>query len=140
MDAMSDTRSWNDKVIDEFRANEGRVGGPFEGAPLLLLHHIGAKSGTERVTPMMYQAVGDDLAVFASYAGEDVHPAWYHNLLANPDVTAEVGTETVALRARDLPADERAPIWEKQKADYPGFAGYEQKTSRTIPVVLLERR
>lgn len=137
---MSDTRSWNDQVIDEFRANEGRVGGPFEGAPLLLLHHIGAKSGTERVTPMMYQAVGDDLAVFASYAGVDVHPAWYHNLLANPDVTAEVGTETVALRARDLPADERAPIWEKQKADYPGFAGYEQKTSRTIPVVLLERR
>ena len=105
-----------------------------------MLHHIGAKSGTERVTPMMYQAVGDDLAVFASYAGEDVHPAWYHNLLANPDVTAEVGTDTVALRARDLPADERAPIWEKQKADYPGFAGYEQKTSRTIPVVLLERR
>jgi deazaflavin-dependent oxidoreductase (nitroreductase family) len=140
MGAMSDTRSWNDQVIDEFRANEGRVGGPFEGAPLLLLHHIGAKSGTERVTPMMYQAVGDDLAVFASYAGEDVHPAWYHNLLANPDVTAEVGTDTVALRARDLPADERAPIWEKQKADYPGFAGYEQKTSRTIPVVLLERR
>lgn len=137
---MSDTRSWNDQIIDEFRANEGRVGGPFEGAPLLLLHHIGAKSGTERVTPMMYQAVGDDLAVFASYAGEDVHPAWYHNLLANPDVTAEVGTDTVALRARDLPADERAPIWEKQKADYPGFAGYEQKTSRTIPVVLLERR
>jgi deazaflavin-dependent oxidoreductase (nitroreductase family) len=140
MGAMSDTRSWNDQVIDEFRANEGRVGGPFEGAPLLLLHHIGAKSGTERVTPMMYQAVGDDLAVFASYAGEDVHPAWYHNLLANPDVTAEVGTDTVALHARDLPADERAPIWEKQKADYPGFAGYEQKTSRTIPVVLLERR
>jgi deazaflavin-dependent oxidoreductase (nitroreductase family) len=137
---MNDTRSWNDQVIDEFRANEGRVGGPFEGAPLLLLHHIGAKSGTERVTPMMYQAVGDDLAVFASYAGEDVHPAWYHNLLANPDVTAEVGTDTVALHARDLPADERAPIWEKQKADYPGFAGYEQKTSRTIPVVLLERR
>ena len=137
---MSDTRSWNDQIIDEFRANEGRVGGPFEGAPLLLLHHIGAKSGTERVTPMMYQAVGDDLAVFASYAGEDVHPAWYHNLLANPDVTAEVGTDTVALRARDLPPDERAPIWEKQKADYPGFAGYEQKTSRTIPVVLLERR
>jgi deazaflavin-dependent oxidoreductase (nitroreductase family) len=140
MGAMSDTRSWNDQIIDEFRANEGRVGGPFEGAPLLLLHHIGAKSGTERVTPMMYQAVGDDLAVFASYAGEDVHPAWYHNLLANPDGMAEVGTDTVALRARDLPADERAPIWEKQKADYPGFAGYEQKTSRTIPVVLLERR
>jgi len=130
---MSDTRSWNDRIIDEFRANEGRVGGPFEGAPLLLLHHIGAKSGTERVTPMMYQAVGDDLAVFASKAGADTDPDWYRNLLAHPDVEAEVGTGTVALRARDLPADERAPIWEKQKQDYPGFAGYEEKTSRTIP-------
>ena len=134
---MSD---WNQQIIDEFRANEGRVGGPFEGAPLLLLHHLGRKSGTERVTPMMYQAVGDDLAVFASKAGADTDPDWYRNLLAHPDVEAEVGTATVALRARDLPADERAPIWEKQKRDYPGFAGYEEKTSRTIPVVLLERR
>ncbi|MDD7968491.1 nitroreductase family deazaflavin-dependent oxidoreductase [Actinomycetospora lemnae] len=134
---MSD---WNQQIIDEFRANEGRVGGNFEGAPLLLLHHIGRKSGTERVTPMMYQAVGDSYAVFASKAGADTHPDWYHNLLAHPDVSAEIGTETVELRARDLAADERSPIWEKQKQDYPGFAGYESKTDRTIPVVLLERR
>ncbi|GAA4885081.1 nitroreductase family deazaflavin-dependent oxidoreductase [Actinomycetospora straminea] len=134
---MSD---WNQQIIDEFRANEGRVGGNFEGAPLLLLHHIGRKSGTERVTPMMYQAVGDSYAVFASKAGADTHPDWYRNLLEHPDVSAEIGTETVELRARDLEADERAPIWEKQKQDYPGFAGYETKTDRTIPVVLLERR
>jgi deazaflavin-dependent oxidoreductase (nitroreductase family) len=134
---MSD---WNQKIIDEFRANDGKVGPPFEGAPLLLLHHIGRKSGTERVTPMMYQAVGDAYAVFASKAGADTHPDWYRNLLEQPDVTAEVGTDTVALHARDLSADEREPIWEKQKKAYPGFAGYEEKTSRTIPVVLLERR
>ena len=137
---MADYEDWNKKIIDEFRANDGRVGGPFEGAPMVLVHHTGAKSGTERVNPMMYQQVGDAYAVFASAAGADRNPAWYHNLLANPDVTAEVGTDTVTLHARDLPAAERAPIWEKQKADYPGFAGYEQKTSRTIPVVLLERR
>lgn len=133
-------KNWNQQIIDEFRANDGKVGGPFEGAPLLLLHHIGRKSGTERVTPMMYQAVGDGYAVFASKAGADTHPDWYRNLLEHPDVTAEIGTDTVALRARDLPADERDPVWEKQKADYPGFAGYEAKTDRTIPVVLLERR
>jgi deazaflavin-dependent oxidoreductase (nitroreductase family) len=137
MAGMSD---WNQKIIDEFRANDGKVGPPFEGAPLLLLHHIGRKSGTERVTPMMYQAVGDAYAVFASKAGADTHPDWYRNLLEQPDVTAEVGTDTVALHARDLSADEREPIWEKQKKAYPGFAGYEEKTSRTIPVVLLERR
>ena len=134
---MSD---WNQRIIDEFRTNGGRVGGNFEGAPLLLLHHLGRKSGTERVSPMMYQPAGDDLAVFASKAGADTHPDWYLNLLGHPDVEVEVGTEKVAVRARDLPADERAPIWEKQKQDYPGFADYESKTSRTIPVVLLERR
>ncbi|WP_337993819.1 nitroreductase family deazaflavin-dependent oxidoreductase [Actinomycetospora straminea] len=137
---MAGVSDWNQQIIDEFRANEGRVGGNFEGAPLLLLHHIGRKSGTERVTPMMYQAVGDSYAVFASKAGADTHPDWYRNLLEHPDVSAEIGTETVELRARDLEADERAPIWEKQKQDYPGFAGYETKTDRTIPVVLLERR
>jgi deazaflavin-dependent oxidoreductase (nitroreductase family) len=140
MVTMAELNDWNQQIIDEFRANEGRVGGNFEGAPLLLLHHRGRKSGTERVSPMMYQPVGDDLAVFASKAGADTHPDWYLNLLAHPDVEVEVGTDKVAVRARDLPADERDPIWEKQKQDYPGFAGYESKTSRTIPVVLLERR
>ncbi|CAA9232780.1 MAG: AclJ [uncultured Actinomycetospora sp.] len=137
---MTELNDWNQRIIDEFRTNGGRVGGNFEGAPLLLLHHLGRKSGTERVSPMMYQPVGDDLAVFASKAGADTHPDWYRNLLAHPDVEVEVGTDKVAVRARDLPADEREPIWEKQKQDYPGFAGYESKTARTIPVVLLERR
>jgi deazaflavin-dependent oxidoreductase (nitroreductase family) len=137
---MAGVSDWNQKIIDEFRANDGKVGPPFEGAPLLLLHHVGRKSGSERTTPMMYQAVGDAYAVFASKAGADTHPDWYRNLLEHPDVTAEIGTDTVTLHARDLPADEREPIWEKQKAAYPGFAGYEEKTTRTIPVVLLERR
>lgn len=135
---MSD---WNQTVIDEFRANGGRVGGNFEGAPLLLLHTVGAKSGQPRVSPMMYQDLGDGrLAVFASYAGKDVNPAWYHNLRADPDVTAEIGTGTQPLRARVASSEERAPIWAKQKQDYPGFAGYESKTDRVIPVVILEPR
>ncbi len=136
---MTDMHSWNQQIIDEFRANEGRVGGQFEGAPLLLLHHVGRKTGTERVSPMMYRAVGDGLAVFASKAGADDNPDWYHNLLAHPDTTVEIGTDKVSVRARELPSDERAPIWEAHKSDYPGFAGYEERTNRTIPVVLLER-
>lgn len=131
---------WNDKTIAEFRANGGKVGGNFEGAPLLLLHSTGAKSGQERVNPMMYQAVSDGWAVFASYAGMDVNPAWYHNLRANPDASIEVGTSTVEVTARELSPDEREPVWEQQKRLYPGFADYEQKTDRVIPVMLLTRR
>ena len=133
---MSD---WNDKIITEFRTNSGRVGGPFEGAPLLLLHSTGAKSGLERVSPMMYMQVGDSWAVFASKAGADTNPAWYHNLLAHPEAQIEVGTETIDVIGRDLDDEEREPIWAAQKAAYPGFAGYERKTSRQIPVVLLSR-
>jgi deazaflavin-dependent oxidoreductase (nitroreductase family) len=131
---------WNDKVIAEFRANEGKVGGQFEGAPLLLLHSTGARSGQERVNPMMYQAVGNGFAVFASKAGADTNPDWYHNLRAHPDARIEVGTETIEVTARVLDAEERQPIWEEQKARYPGFADYETKTDRVIPVVMLERR
>ncbi len=131
---------WNAKVIEEFRANGGKVGGSFEGAPLLLLHHRGARSGKERVNPMMYQAVGDGFAVFASAAGADTNPDWYHNLVANPDARVEVGTETLDVRARVLDDAERAPVWEAQKERYPGFADYESKTTRVIPVVMLERR
>lgn len=132
---MSD---WNDKVIAEFRANHGKVGGNFEGAPLLLLHHTGAKTGQERVNPMMYQAVGDGFAVFASKAGADTNPDWYHNLKKNPQARVEVGTETLDVRARVLDPQEREPIWEEQKKRYPGFADYERKTDRVIPVVMLE--
>jgi deazaflavin-dependent oxidoreductase (nitroreductase family) len=131
---------WNDKVIADFRANGGRVGGNFAGAPLLLLHSIGARTAAERVSPMMYQKVGNDWAVFASYAGKDINPSWYHNLKVNPDATIEVGADTVSVTARELTVDERTPIWEEQKRRYPGFADYEAMTKRTIPVMLLTRR
>jgi deazaflavin-dependent oxidoreductase (nitroreductase family) len=134
---MSD---WNSKIIEEFRANGGKVGGGFEGAPLLLLHTTGAKSGQERVNPLAYQEIdGDRIAVFASKAGAPTNPDWYHNLRANPKVTVEVGSETFPAVARVAEADERERIWERQKQDWPGFADYEQKTERSIPVVILER-
>jgi deazaflavin-dependent oxidoreductase (nitroreductase family) len=140
-EAVSD---WNQQIIEEFRSHGGHVGGQFEGAPLLLLHHVGRRSGTERLAPVMYQTVDGGWAVFASKAGAPDNPDWYHNLLANPDVSIEVGDgehiETIPVHARDLPAAERDPVWETQKERYPGFADYERKTSRTIPVVLLERR
>lgn len=134
---MSD---WNRHIIEEFRANGGKVGGDFEGAPLLLLHTTGAKSGQDRVNPVMYRTDGDHLVVFASKAGAPTNPDWYYNLLANPDVSAEVGTETIALRARVANGDERERLWSAQKGEWPGFAEYEQKTTREIPVVVLERR
>ncbi len=138
---MSD---WNQQVIEEFRSHGGRVGGQFEGAPLLLLHHVGRRSGADRLSPMMYQQVGDAYAVFASKAGAPDNPDWYHNLLAHPEVSIEVGDgesiDTVPVRARELPAAERDPVWETQKQRYPGFADYEARTTRTIPVLLLERR
>jgi len=131
--------NFNEKVISEFRANGGKVGGPFEGAPVLLLHHVGAKSGTERVNPLMYQPVGDSFAIFASKAGAPSNPDWYYNLAAHPDTTVEVGTQTVQVRARVAGPDERDPIWEKQKAVAPGFAEYETNAApRQIPVVVLE--
>lgn len=137
---MSDPNDWNARIIEEFRGNGGKVGGQFEGAPLLLLHSTGAKSGTERVSPMMYQAVGDELAVFASKAGAPTNPDWYHNLMATPEAAIEVGTETVGVTARVAEGDERDRIWTKQTADYPGFADYERQTTRQIPVVVLSRR
>ena len=132
---MSD---FNTTIIDEFRSNEGHVGGPFEGAPLLLLHHRGARSGAEHVNPVMYQRVGDSMAVFASKGGAPHNPDWYHNLLAHPEAVVEVGSERVLVVARVAGDDERAPNWEKQKKEFPGFADYERKTARKIPVVILE--
>jgi deazaflavin-dependent oxidoreductase (nitroreductase family) len=114
------------------------VGGNFEGAPLLLLHHRGAKSGTERVSPVMYQQVGDNMAVFASKAGAPTNPDWYYNLIAHPDTVVELGAKTVPVVARVADDDERDPIWERQKKDYPGFADYERATTRRIPVVILQ--
>jgi deazaflavin-dependent oxidoreductase (nitroreductase family) len=137
---MSEANDFNAQVIEEFRANGGRVGGPFEGAPMVLVHHTGAKSGLERVVPLMYRPEGDDIAIFASYAGAPDNPAWFHNLVANPDTTIEIGTETRPVRARVTEGDERKRIWEAQKSEVPQFAEYEAKTEREIPVVVLESR
>jgi deazaflavin-dependent oxidoreductase (nitroreductase family) len=134
---MSD---FNKQVIDEFRANDGKVGGNFEGAPLLLLHTTGAKSGAERVSPIVYQDLDGSVAVFASKAGADTNPDWYHNLVAHPEVSIEIGTETKAVTARVAEGDERETIWARQKDVMPGFADYETKTDRVIPVVVLEDR
>jgi deazaflavin-dependent oxidoreductase (nitroreductase family) len=133
---MSD---WNNDIIEEFRANDGMVGGHFEGRPLLLLHHEGARTGTRRVSPLMYQKVEGGFAVFASKGGADTNPDWFHNLVKHPLARIEVGTDTVDVRARVADGVERDTIWAAQKADYPGFADYERKTSRQIPVVILER-
>jgi deazaflavin-dependent oxidoreductase (nitroreductase family) len=135
---MAEASDWNSKIIAEFRANEGKVGGPFAGAPLLLLHTVGARTGQPRVTPVMYQPVGGSYAIFASKAGAPTHPAWYHNLVANPQVSAEIGSRTVPLTARVAEGEERDRIWAAQKRDQPGFAGYETKTTRQIPVVILD--
>jgi deazaflavin-dependent oxidoreductase (nitroreductase family) len=135
---MTEATDWNSQIIAEFRANGGRIGGQFEGAPLLLLHTVGAKSGQERVNPVMYRAVGDGFAVFATKAGAPTNPDWYHNLLANPRVSAEIGTQTIEADARVADEQERDPIWAAQKQAYPGFADYEQKTTRQIPVVILD--
>ena len=132
---MSD---WNTQIIEEFRANGGKVGGQFEGAPLLLLHSTGAKSGQERVNPMMYQADGDNFAVFASKAGAPTNPDWYHNLIANPRASIEVGDRTVDVVARVAEGQDRERLWSRQKELYPGFADYEAKTNREIPVIVLE--
>jgi deazaflavin-dependent oxidoreductase (nitroreductase family) len=133
---MSD---WNTAVIEEFRANDGKVGGNFEHIPLLLLHTTGAKTGKERVNPLAYQAVGDDVAVFASKGGSPTHPDWYRNLVAEPRATIEIGSETFPVRARVANGEERERIWSVQKERVPGFADYEQRTARQIPVVVLER-
>jgi deazaflavin-dependent oxidoreductase (nitroreductase family) len=135
---MPDMTDWNSKIIEEFRASEGKVGGPFQGAALLLLHTVGAKTGQQRVNPMMYQPVDGGYAVFASKGGAPTHPDWYHNVLAHPRVTAEIGTSTVELLARVAEGAERERIWAAQKAAHPGFADYERKTTRQIPVIILE--
>lgn len=137
---MSERDEWNRRVIEEFRVNGGKVGGQMEGWQIVLLHHTGAKSGVERVNPLVYQQVDDDtLAVFASKGGAPAHPDWYHDLLANPDATIEIGTETRRVRARLAEGDERTRIWEAQKEAMPQFAEYEQTSGREIPVFVLER-
>jgi deazaflavin-dependent oxidoreductase (nitroreductase family) len=135
---MVEVSDWNRRVIEEFRANGGRVAS-FAHQPLLLLHHRGARTGIERVNPLALQELDGGYAVFASKGGAPTNPDWYHNLVANPDAAVEIGERTVEVRARVAGAEERDRIWEEQKRRNPAFAEYEHKTTRTIPVVVLER-
>jgi deazaflavin-dependent oxidoreductase (nitroreductase family) len=128
---------FNARVITEFRANHGKVGGDFAGAPLLLLHTVGARSGRPRVNPMMYLPDEGRYLVFASKAGSDRHPDWYHNLLAHPEVKIEVGDEILTVRAVELRGAERDAHFAEQARRYPGFAGYQRRTDRVIPVIAL---
>src|SRR5262245_10822248 len=129
----------NRHVIAEFRAKAGKVGGPFEGRPLLLLTTTGAKSGQPRTSPLVYTTDGDRLVVIASKGGAPTNPAWYHNLRANPEVTLEVGTERFPARATVATGQERERLFAAQAALMPGFADYQRKTTRQLPVVTFER-
>jgi deazaflavin-dependent oxidoreductase (nitroreductase family) len=127
----------NSRIIDEFRANDGRVGGPFEGKTLLLLHTKGAKSQQERINPVAYVSDGERLVVIASKGGSPTNPDWYYNILANPLVTVEVGTEKFQARAAVAEEPERTRLYDKMVAMMPGFADYRRKTTRVIPVIVL---
>ena len=128
---------FNARIIEEFRANEGRVGGPFEGGTLLLLHHVGARTGTPRINPLMYRRDGDRYVVFASKGGAPTNPDWYHNLKANPNTTIEVGTDTIDVAASEATGEERDRLYSAQAEERPQFAEYQSKTDRVIPVVVL---
>jgi deazaflavin-dependent oxidoreductase (nitroreductase family) len=135
---MAEMNDFNTKIINEFRENGGKVGGPFEGAQLLILHTTGAKSGAVRENPVVYKDLGGSYAVFASKAGAPTNPDWYYNILAHPEIEAEIGTQKVALKARVAGKQERDQIWVPWKTANPGFAEYEAKTTREIPVVILD--
>jgi len=136
---MSDMNDFNAQVIAEFRANEGQVGGPFAGSTVLLLTTTGAKSGLERVNPVVARVEDDRIYVFASKAGAPTHPDWFHNLVARPEVTVELGAERFAARAVVVEGAERDRIYAAQAAEFSNFAEYQEATDRVIPVVLLER-
>jgi len=135
---VAEVNDWNAKIIDEFRSNEGRVGGQFEGAPMLLLTTTGAKTGEARVNPMMYLSEDGKTYVFASKAGAPTNPDWYHNLVAHPQVTVEMGTDTFQGTARVLEGDDRDKVYARQVELYPGFGEYQEKTTRIIPVIVLD--
>ncbi|GAB11219.1 hypothetical protein GOARA_065_00120 [Gordonia araii NBRC 100433] len=142
---MTDANDWNTKIIDEFRANDGKVGGNFEGAPMVLVHHVGRKSGKQNVTPMMYLPDDEDpgtVYVFASKAGAPTNPAWYYNLVSAGEARVEMGTDVFDVVVTEITGDERDRKYSEQARRYPGFAGYEKKVAgiRTIPVLALRRR
>jgi len=137
---MTDQKEYNRQLIEDFRATRGTSGGPLDGRPLLLLTTTGAKSGQRRTTPMMYMRDGERLLVIASNAGAPTHPDWYRNLVADPDVTVEVGTETFDARAVVLEGLERQQLWSKLVEQYPFFTDHQAKITRQIPLIALERR
>lgn len=139
MPEPTDFDAMNRRVIAEFREKGGRAGGVFEGKPLILVHHTGAKSGIERIAPLVPYVDGDRLYVFASKGGADTHPDWYHNLVAHPDTTVEYGDDAFAVTARVLSGSERDAVYAKQVEVEPQFGEYQRKTSRVIPVIELER-
>lgn len=128
---------FNAEIIEEFHANEGRVGGMFEGMPLLLLHHTGAKSGASRVNPLAYQSDQGRYVVFASKGGAPTNPDWYHNLKAHPNVTIEIGTDTIDAVASEATGEERNRLFRTQAERIPQFADYQEKAGRVIPVIVL---
>ena len=139
MSESSGPNNWNQKIIEEFRANEGKVGGYFEGAHMILIHHIGARSGAERVNPLGYLPDGDDMIITATKGGAPKNPDWYHNLKKHPRITVEVGTTTFPVEATEVTGEERNELWRRLVELRPGFAEYETKTSRVFPMFRLTR-
>ena len=137
---MTSANDWNQSIIKEFRENKGIVGGPFEGMTMLLLHHKGRKTGQERVNPLVYYAEGDRCVIFASKGGAPEHPEWYRNLMANPEVSIEVGTEQFDVTATELKGEERDRIYAANAALRPAFAQYQGNTTRVIPAIALTRK
>jgi deazaflavin-dependent oxidoreductase (nitroreductase family) len=136
---MSEHKDWNKAIIEEFRANKGKVGGHFENSSLLLLHTTGAKSGKSRINPVMYLEDKNRILIFASKAGAPSNPDWYHNLVANPELTIELGSEEFNVTATIAEEPERTELYRKMAGLNSGFAEYEKKTNRKIPVVILTR-
>jgi deazaflavin-dependent oxidoreductase (nitroreductase family) len=134
---MNNSTNWNQPIIDEFRANSGKVGGRFEGKTLLILHTVGAKTGLERINPTAYVPDGDRLVIIASKGGAPTNPHWYYNILAHPQVTMEVGTEKFQAQAEIAQEPERTRLFNLMVGMMPGFADYQQKTTRVIPVIIL---
>ena len=139
MTETPDLNEFNAAIVEEFRANDGKVGGPFEGATLLLLHTTGAKSGQPRLSPLAYLTIDDKMLIIGSYAGAPKDPAWVHNLRATPRAHIEVGTDAYDVDVRELPLDERNELYEKVVAVAPGFGEYQAKTTRVIPLFELTR-
>jgi deazaflavin-dependent oxidoreductase (nitroreductase family) len=136
---MSSVSEWNKAIVEEFRANSGKVGGQFADRPLLLLHTTGAKSGQQRINPLVYSTEGDRLVVVASKGGAPTNPDWYYNVIANPLVTVEVGTEQFQAQAAVAEEPERTHLFDQMAAEMPGFADYQRNTPRILPVITLRR-